>query len=142
MDEHGMSADKVGATIPRMIQANAAKFGDAAAIVDGECRMSYAEVAHEMAAVARSLIADGVIPGDRGAVWAPNCAAWITAALGIHAAGAWLVPINTRLTGSEAAYILDKTGARALFAGDGFLGRDYVASVRAVAPSLGLTRAP
>ena len=43
-----MSADKVGATIPRMIQANAAKFGDAAAIVDGECRMSYAEVAHEM----------------------------------------------------------------------------------------------
>jgi len=136
MDEHGMSADKVGATIPRMIQANAAKFGDAAAIVDGECRMSYAEVAHEMATVACSLIADGVIPGDRVAVWAPNCAAWITAALGIHAAGAWLVPINTRLTGSEAAYILDKTGARALFAGDGFLGRDYVASVRAVAPSL------
>jgi HIP---CoA ligase len=136
MIEHGPSADIVGATIPQMAQASAERFGDAEAIVDGDCHLSYADVVQGMTAVARGLIAVGVEPGDRIAIWAPNCAAWITAALGVHAIGGWLVPINTRLTGAEAAYILEKTDARALFAGDGFLGRDYVESVRAVAPGL------
>jgi HIP---CoA ligase len=136
MIDHGVSADLVGATIPKMAQASAERFGHAEAIVDGDRRVSFAGVARGMAAVARSLIAVGVVPGDRIAIWAPNCAAWITAALGVHAAGGWLVPINTRLTGAEAAYILDKTDARVLFACDGFLGRDYVDSVRAVAPGL------
>lgn len=131
-----MPAGVVGVTIPKMAQASAERFGDTEAIVDGECHLSYSDVAQGMAAVARSLIAVGVVPGDRIAIWAPNCAAWITAALGVHAAGGWLVPINTRLTGAEAAYILDKTDARVLLAGDGFLDRDYVASVRAVAPGL------
>ena len=136
MIEHGGPAGVVGTTIPKMAQASAERFGDAAAIVDGDRHLSYVDVAQGMTAVARSLIAVGVVPGDRIAIWAPNCAAWITAALGIHAAGGWLVPINTRLTGAEAAYILEKTDARVLFAGDGFLDRDYVGSVRAVAPGL------
>jgi predicted TIM-barrel fold metal-dependent hydrolase len=34
-------------------------------------------------------------------LWAPNCAAWITAALGVLAAGAWPVTLDTRLKGEE-----------------------------------------
>jgi acyl-CoA synthetase (AMP-forming)/AMP-acid ligase II len=124
------------ATIPKMVQASAARFGDADAIVDGDRCLSFADVAAEMYAVAAGLIAAGVAPGDRVAIWAPNGAAWITAALGVHAAGAWLVPINTRLKGPEAAYILATTDARVLFCSDGFLGRDFAGSVRAVAPGL------
>ena len=40
------------------------------------------------------------------------------------AARVWLVPINTRLTGEEAAYILGKTDARLLLAPARFLGTD------------------
>ena len=82
-----------------------------------------------MLAVARSLIASGVEPGDRVAIWAPNSAAWITAALGVLAARAWLVPLNTRLKGDEASFILEMTDARVLFAADGFLDIDYTASL-------------
>src|SRR5262245_5754933 len=113
-------------TIPQMVRASAARFGDRDAVVDGNTRLSFSGVEHSMMAVARSLIAAGVEPGDRVAVWAPNSAAWIAAALGVLAAGAWLVPLNTRLKGEEAAFILDKTDARVLFAPREFLGTDYV----------------
>jgi acyl-CoA synthetase (AMP-forming)/AMP-acid ligase II len=129
-------ADHQFETIPKMVLASAERFGEADAVVDGHRRLSFVDVAGQMRTVAASLIASGVAPGDRVAIWAPNCASWITAALGVHAVGAWLVPLNTRLKGAEAAYTLTKTDARVLFATDRFLGNDYVGSVRAVAPQL------
>src|SRR5215510_6332715 len=108
----------------------AERWPDEAAVIDGEVRMTFADVADGMLRIARALIASGVEPGDRVALWAPNSAAWITAALGVLAARAWLVPLNTRLKGTEAAYILAKTDARVLFAADGFLGHEYTADVR------------
>ena len=70
-------------------------------------------------------MAHGIEPGDRVAVWAPNCAEWVVAALGAVGAGAVLVPLNTRYKGAEAAYILRASGARLLFTVEGFLGTDY-----------------
>ncbi|MGT2490147.1 AMP-binding protein [Cupriavidus basilensis] len=47
-----------------------------------------------------ALMALGVAPGERVAVWAPNLHEWIVAALsGIQMAGGVLVPLNTRLMG-------------------------------------------
>ena len=76
---------------------------------------------------ARALIASGIERGDRVAVWAPNSLEWIVAALGVTTAGGVLVPINTRFRGAEAAYILARSGARALFTVRGFLDTDYPA---------------
>jgi acyl-CoA synthetase (AMP-forming)/AMP-acid ligase II len=129
-------ADERYGTIPRMVRASAARFGSHDAIVDGGRRLTFLDVEAEMVAVARSLLASGVERGDCVALWAPNSAAWVTAALGVLATGAWLVPLNTRLKGDEAAFILGKTDARLLFAADGFLGTGYVDAVRAVAPDL------
>jgi acyl-CoA synthetase (AMP-forming)/AMP-acid ligase II len=136
MNDNDVRADHRFGTIPRMVRASAERFGLADAIVDGERRLSFADVEHDMLAVARGLIATGVEPGDRVALWAPNSAVWITAALGVLAARALLVPLNTRLKGEEASYILAKTDTRVLFAADGFLGNDYVGSIRTVAPDL------
>ena len=52
--------------------------------------------------------------GDRVAIWAPNCAEWVVAALGSLGAGAVLVTLNTRFKGGEAAYILRASGATPL----------------------------
>ena len=41
---------------------------------------------------ARAAIAAGLQPGDRAAIWAPNSAEWVLAALGVQAAGGVLVP--------------------------------------------------
>ena len=60
-------------------------------------------------------------------MWAPNSLEWIVAALGMTTAGGVLVPINTRFRGAEAAYVLARSGARALFTVRGFLDTDYPA---------------
>ena len=61
-------------------------------------------------------------------------AEWVVAALGTLAAGAVLVPINTRFKGREAAYVVERSGATALFTVNGFLDLDFVAMLRAAAP--------
>jgi HIP---CoA ligase len=123
-------------SIPAMAQASAARWGDRLAVSDGESQLTFVDVADQMMDIARALVALGIEPGDCVAVWAPNCAAFITAALGIQAAGASLVPLNTRLRGEEAAYILDKVDASAIFTVDGFLNTDYEGMLRAADPSL------
>ncbi len=105
----------------------AARFGDAEALVDGDVRLSFSELEAEALRVTAAAMAAGITPGDRVAIWAPNMAEWVLAALGLLGAGAVLVPLNTRFKGPEAAYVLERSGAKALFSVRGFLGIDYPA---------------
>ena len=120
-------------TLPGLVQDAAARFGEAEAIVDLHgpggtiTRWSFDRLAEEVATATRAVMARGIEPGDRVAIWAPNCAEWVVAALGAVGAGAVLVPLNTRYKGAEAAYILRASGARLLFTVQGFLGTDYPA---------------
>jgi acyl-CoA synthetase (AMP-forming)/AMP-acid ligase II len=114
-------------TIPAMVREGAHRRGDAEAVVDGARRITFATLQRMVDDAARSLIATGIEPGDRVAVWAPNSLEWIVAALGISTAGGVLVPINTRFRGAEAAYVIGRSGARALFTVRGFLDTDYPA---------------
>ena len=123
-------------TIPRMVRAGAQRHGSALAIVDGDIRLSFVDLERAMTAVARGLVARGVHPGDRVALWAPNSAVWVVAATAVHAAGAWLVPLNTRLKGAEAASILLAAGVRTLLVADGFLGTRYLDALHAADPDL------
>ena len=77
-----------------------------------------------MLAAAGLFAANGVAPGDRVAICAPNTHHWVIAALGALTAGATLVPVNTRFTAAETADILERTHARALVVVGEFLGRD------------------
>ena len=120
-------------TIPGLVEDAAARFGESEALVDAHgpggttTRLTFDELAEAVAAATRAVLANGIERGDRVAVWAPNCAEWVVAALGAVGAGALLVPLNTRYKGSEAAYILRESGARILFTVQGFLGTDYPA---------------
>jgi acyl-CoA synthetase (AMP-forming)/AMP-acid ligase II len=114
-------------TIPAMVRDAAHRFDDAEAVVDGARRVSYRELSASVGAAARALLASGIERGDRIAVWAPNSLEWIVAALGVTTAGGVLVPVNTRFRGAEAAYVLERSGARAVFTVRGFLDTDYPA---------------
>ena len=46
-----------------------------------------------------------------------------------------MVPLNTRMKGSEAADILDRSGTRLLFVQGQFLGNDYPAMLAPVRPA-------
>jgi len=114
-------------SIPGLVADAAIRFGDAEAVADGAVRLSFAQLERDALAVTGAAIAAGIHPGDRVAMWAPNMAEWIVAALGLVGAGAALVPLNTRFKGPEAAYVITRSRARALFTVRGFLGIDYPA---------------
>jgi HIP---CoA ligase len=115
-------------SIPRMARAAAERFGEAEALADLDSgrRWSFTEVARTMTRAVRAALALGIRPGDRVAVWGPNCPEWIFAALGIQGAGGILVPLNTRFKAEEAGYILTKSGARVVFTVSDFLGADFL----------------
>jgi acyl-CoA synthetase (AMP-forming)/AMP-acid ligase II len=120
-------ADLRWTSVPGLVASAAERFGDAEALVDGELRLSFSELEAEALRVTAAAMAAGIGPGDRVAIWAPNMAEWVLAALGLLGAGAVLVPLNTRFKGPEAAYVMKRSGAKALFSVRGFLGIDYPA---------------
>ena len=99
--------------------------GRTAVVGEDGSELSYAELDQLRIYAARALLAMGVERGDRVAIWAPNSVEWIVAGLAIHTVGAALVPLNTRMKGAEAAYILEKSGASMLFCAGRFLGLHY-----------------
>jgi acyl-CoA synthetase (AMP-forming)/AMP-acid ligase II len=123
-------------SIPNVVRVNARRHPSLEAVVDGDLRLTFAELESEMVDAIRGMIAMGVRPGTRVGLLAPNSARWIVAALGILGAGGVLVPLNTRFKGPEAAYILRKSGAHTLLTVTDFLDNDYPGMLRAADPEL------
>jgi acyl-CoA synthetase (AMP-forming)/AMP-acid ligase II len=126
VQSEGTRGDLRWGTIPALVADAGERFSDREAIADGDTRVAFAELAARARRAAAAFIAAGVEPGDRVAIWAPNIPEWVEAQVGLHTAGAVLVPLNTRFKGGEAAYILRKSGARMLLTVTGFLDTDYV----------------
>lgn len=126
-------------TTPEAVGRAARLWPERAAIVDGPVRLTFTQLHDRVRAFAGALCARGVRSGDHVAVWSPNTFHWVIAALGIHYAGATLVPINTRYTPTEAVDLLGRTGATALVVAGKFLGVDRYAAARVSATALDLS---
>jgi acyl-CoA synthetase (AMP-forming)/AMP-acid ligase II len=130
-------------TIPAAVARAAREFGDAPALAEpGGPRFSYRELHQRVTTVARALIAEGVAPGDRVAIWSPNTHHWVLGALGALHAGATLVPVSTRFTGHEALDVISRSGARALIVAGPFLGTDRLTALRAADDAQRMTAGP
>lgn len=114
-------------TIPGVLKSAAKKNPGLAAIVDDGKTISYGDLLHQVLQAAAAFKSKGLSKGDRLAIWAPNCAEWIIAALAGQALGAELVTLNTRYKGSEAADIIRRSNSKILLTVDGFLDLDYPA---------------
>lgn len=113
--------------MPQLVSWAAATHGERTALLEGDLRLDFITLAARCREASRAMVAAGIGHGDRVAIWAPNRHEWILAAVGAQSIGAVLVPLNTRMKGSEAAYILQRSGARLLFAVDEFAGNHYPA---------------
>ncbi|MEU5755901.1 FadD3 family acyl-CoA ligase [Streptomyces sp. NPDC047829] len=114
-------------SIPELVRSAADRFGDDEAVVDGDLRLSFSELANRVRRTAGAFASAGVGPGDRVALWAPNSAEWIVAAFGLLTAGGVLIPVNTRFRDEEAHDIVVRGGAKALLVQNGFLDREFTA---------------
>jgi acyl-CoA synthetase (AMP-forming)/AMP-acid ligase II len=126
-------ADLRWGSVPALAVDAAVRFGEAEAIIDGDVRLTWKDLAARARAAAKAFLAAGIEPGDRVAIWSPNCWEWVVALVGLQSTGAVLVPLNTRYKGAEAAWILARSRAVALVTVDGFLDNDYVSMLRAAA---------
>lgn len=128
--------DEAFRSIPNAVRITARQYPSLEAVVDGDVRLTFAELESAMVDAVRGMIAMGVRPGTRIGLLAPNCAGWIVAALGVLGAGGVLVPLNTRFKGAELAYVLRKSGASVLLTVTDFLDTDYPGMVCAADPTL------
>jgi long-chain acyl-CoA synthetase len=87
---------------------------DHLALVQGDLRVTYADLWRQARQHAAALQDKGIGPGDRVALLAPNVVDFVRAYYGILAAGGVVVPVPTLLNAAEAAYILGHSGAQAL----------------------------
>ena len=90
----------------------AAAHGDRVAVVDGELRLTYAELHDRCRRLAGGLAA--VHDGRPVAVLVPNTHVGLEAAFGVPWSGVPLVAVNTRLSAGEVAYILEHCRASVL----------------------------
>ncbi|HTI34903.1 MAG TPA: AMP-binding protein [Miltoncostaea sp.] len=115
------------------LERSADVFAGRVAVVDGDRRMTYRELADEVTRVANALRASGIGPGDRVAYLAPNSIGMLVAHFAVPLAGGVLVAINTRLAPAEVRSILLHSGARILVTHDALS-----ATVLPVADDLGV----
>src|SRR2546423_2843659 len=84
------------------------------AMVDGERRYSYGQLAERSWLLANALRSAGLTKEDRVATLLFNSAPMLEAHFGVPAAGGILVAINHRLASAEVGYILEHSSARFL----------------------------
>ncbi|WP_208539285.1 class I adenylate-forming enzyme family protein [Algihabitans albus] len=103
--------------------AQCARFSERTAIevIETGEMLSYAALWQLVSAAAGALAAHGVAPGDRVAIQMPNGWEYPVLWLALAQIGAVHVPINTRYTAEETAYVLTDSGARLMIAAASFV---------------------
>ncbi|MBL6598061.1 MAG: AMP-binding protein [Alphaproteobacteria bacterium] len=96
----------------------AARFPDAEALVDGDLRLTFTELAARIDDAAKRLIAAGVASGENVALWLNNQAEWMFIAFAVQKIGAVLVPLNTRFRTRDIAYVLGQSDSVLLITHD------------------------
>ncbi|MEU4233765.1 AMP-binding protein [Nonomuraea sp. NPDC026600] len=74
-------------------------------------RWTYRELAERVDCLARALVALGVQPRDRVALWAPNVPEWVVTEFAAARVGAVLVPANPTYRADEIRHVLELSGA-------------------------------
>ena len=118
----------VGALLTRL--AEALPDNDALVYGDGGPRWTFAQLEVEAREIARGLLALGVKPGERVAVWATNVPEWVVLQFALAKIGAILVTVNTALRGQEIDYLLRQSGTGTLVTIRGFRDVDYIQVLR------------
>ncbi len=81
-------------------------------------RYTWRELRDAADKVGRGLAALGIGHGDRVGIWSSNCAEWVLVHLACARAGAVLVNVNPAYRSHELAFVLRKSGMKALFLWD------------------------
>ncbi|HWI75303.1 MAG TPA: AMP-binding protein, partial [Baekduia sp.] len=134
----------VESTVTELLRDAAAAVPDRVALVEmapaaaDRRSWTYAALLTEAERLARALLAR-FAPGERVAVWAPNCAEWVLLQQGLSMAGLVLVTVNPAYKAEELEYLLRQSRSAGIFFADEYRGVDMaeiVTSIRGRLPEL------
>ncbi|MCW3033291.1 MAG: putative fatty-acid--CoA ligase [Solirubrobacterales bacterium] len=123
-DESGVERDASGraryvdrpASLVAMLRASVERDPHATAVLEvGGRAVTYGELWERAARVGGGLGAQGLARGDRVAIRMANGIDWVLAFFGAQLLGAVVVPVNTRFTEDEVAYVIGDSEARYTF---------------------------
>jgi acyl-CoA synthetase (AMP-forming)/AMP-acid ligase II len=123
-DESGVQRDEQGRaryldrpdSLVSMLAASVERDPRATAVLEvGGEAISYGELWERAARVAGGLREQGVARGERVAIRLANGIDWVLAFFGVQMLGAVVVPVNTRFTEDEVAYVVSDSGAKFTF---------------------------
>lgn len=105
-------------TLGQVLDEVAARHGAREALVYGDRRWTWQAFREETDAVARGLMAIGVAPGERVALWMTNRPEWLWLMFAIAKVGACIVPLNTRYRTDDVAYTVTQSRSATLISLD------------------------
>ncbi|MDQ6835094.1 MAG: AMP-binding protein, partial [Actinomycetota bacterium] len=115
-----------GPTLPASYTAAAARYPDAAAIVDELGTLTFAQVERRTNAIARGLAGSGVREGDGVAIMCRNHRWFVEASIACAKLGANLIYLNTSFAGPQVADVVAREAARAVI-----FDAEFASAVRA-----------
>ena len=124
-------------TVGGLPERAAKQWGPREALAFQGRRWTFAELNARVDAAAKGLLALGIAPGDKVALWMVNRPEWLDAMFAVMKIGAVLVPVNARFRTDDTAYVLGQSDAVAMILADRSGPVDYLGMLREVAPDLG-----
>lgn len=102
------------------------------AAVEGDLRLDYSELSARVDEIARSLVASGIVPGDRVATMAPpSLDFWLTYLASVSIGAIWM-GLNPRYQLPEYAYLLGDATPKLIFCRSEYEGRPYLDELQSV----------
>ena len=129
-------------TLGQLLDATIAAHPNAEAIVyvDRNVRQTWAEFGTAVDDLAKGLMALGVQPGEKIAIWATNVPHWVTTMFAAARIGAVLLTVNTSYREHELEYLLRHSQCENLFVIEGNRDHGFVQTLGAVVPELGTSQ--
>ena len=104
----------MGSRLHSLLLVSAHRQPERLALLDGGRPVTYGVLALRVEAVARGLVALGLQPGERMAVWLPKSPEAVIAMFGASMAGGVFVPVHQGLKPAQVAHVLADSGATLL----------------------------
>lgn len=115
--------------LPELLREHARGIGSKVAFQDSVSRVTYEELELRTGRLAGRLTGLGLLHGERAAIFLGNRVEAVESVLAVTRAGAVGVPMDSRSTRAELAYMLDDSGAGVVFT-----DRPHLATLRPLLP--------
>lgn len=125
-----------GISLGQALRRSARKFSSLECFKDGQVSHRFAEFDQAVDQVATHLLATGLKPGEHVSAWVGNSIEWALLFFACGRIGTVFIPINTRYSQREVAYILRQSDSRLLVMQTNAYGKDFVSVLSDIAPDI------